>query len=273
MATVGLIAGGGRFPFLVARGVRAAGERVVAVGFPDNTDPALEAEVDAYVRLGMGKLGAVISFFAKQGVDRVVMAGTIAKPRALRDLVPDWRAAKLLPRLRGKGDDALLRAIIGELEKDGFTVSAPHEVVPDLLTPPGVLTRKSPSRETWEDIRYGWPVAKAVGEMDIGQTIVVRRQMVAAVEALEGTDRAVERGCTLAGAGALVLKVCKPGQEVRADLPAAGPDTIKALARGGAACLALEAGKSLFFDRRRALAEAEAAGISVVGVTPDMLAD
>ncbi|EPR37470.1 protein of unknown function DUF1009 [Desulfovibrio sp. X2] len=263
--TVGIIAGGGQFPFLVAEGARAEGCRVAAVGFPRNTDPSLASRVDAYQELRLGQLGKLIAFFRAQGARRVIMAGSVNKARAL-DIRPDLRAAKLLFRLAGKGDDALLRAVAEELEAEGFQVVRAHEVVPGLLTPEGVLTRRSPSEEEWADIRFGWPMAKRIGEMDIGQTIVVRKQVVVAVEALEGTDVAVERGCTLAGPGAVVVKVFKPGQEERVDLPSVGLRTIELLARLQAGCLAVEAGRSLFFDRDEALAMADKAGLVVVGI-------
>lgn len=268
--TVGIIAGGGQFPILVARGVRSSGGRVVAVGFPRNTDSGVAAEVDAFCELKLGQLGRLIDFFRAQGVSRVVMAGTINKARAL-DIRPDWRAAKVLVRLVGKGDDALLRAVATELESEGFPVVGPHEVAPELLTPAGVLTRRAPSDEQWADIRYGWPLAKRVGELDIGQTIVVKKQVVAAVEALEGTDEAVARGLSLAGPGAVVVKVFKPGQEERVDMPSVGLRTIELMARHGAGCLAVEAGRSLFFDREGALALADREGVVVVGVDHSVL--
>ncbi len=268
--TVGIIAGGGQFPFLVARGVRDQGGRVAAVGFARNTDPALAGHVDAYVELKLGQLGKVIDFFRTHQVGRVIMAGAINKARAL-DIRPDLRAAKLLFRLRGKGDDALLRAVAEELESEGFSVVRAHEACPSLLTPRGVLTRRSPSPEEWEDIRFGWPLAKRIGELDIGQTVVVRKQVVAAVEALEGTDAAMERGLSLTGKGGVVIKVFKPGQEERIDLPSVGLRTVELLARHGAGCLAVEAGRSLFFDREKALELADRSGIAIVGMDAALL--
>lgn len=269
--TVGIIAGGGQFPFLVAQGVRERGDRVAAVGFPRNTDPSLVAHVDTYLEVKLGQLGKVIDFFRKQGATRVIMAGAVNKARAL-DIRPDLRAAKLLFKLRGKGDDALLRAVAEELESEGFMVVRAHEACPSLLMPRGVLTRRSPSPEEWEDIRFGWPLAKRIGELDIGQTIVVRKQVVAAVEALEGTDVAIERGLSLAGKGGVVIKVFKPGQEERVDLPSVGLRTIELLARHEAGCLAVEAGKSLFFDRDKAIAMADHAGIAIIGLDDVLLA-
>lgn len=265
METVGIIAGGGQFPFLVARGARARGWRVVAAGFPGNTDPALEAEVDAYRLLKIGQLNKLIKYFSEQGVDRVVMAGTIAKARVM-DMRPDFRAARLLASLATRGDDSLLRALARELESENLPVAMAHEVVPELVTPAGVLTRKKPSAEVVADAVFGWTAAKHVGSLDVGQTVVVKKQVVAAVEALEGTDRAIRRGLELAGKGAVVVKVAKPGQDQRVDLPSVGLGTIELLAELKGACLAVEAGRSLFFDREAALALANRAGVCVIGV-------
>lgn len=264
---LGLIAGGGSFPFLVARGAAAHGYRVVAAGFKRNTDPALAAEVAAYRELGLGQLGGLIDYFKSQGVDQLLMAGTIDKAGAM-DIIPDWRGARALLRLVGKGDDALLRGVIGELESEGFAIRRAHELLPELLTPAGTLCGR-PNQELLADVHFGLDVARRIGGLDIGQTVVVRRQVVAAVEALEGTDKAIARGCQLAGPGAVVVKVCKPGQDQRVDLPSVGLGTVETLVAGKAACLAVEAGRSLFFDREAALTVARKAGLCVIGVGDD----
>jgi DUF1009 family protein len=194
------------------------------------------------------------------------MAGSIAKPKAL-DIRPDLRALKLLGMLRDKGDDVLLRAVARELESEGMPVVSPQDILPSLLTPAGVLTRRKPTDQEAADLRAGWDMAKAVGRLDIGQCVVLKKGVVAAVEALEGTDETVRRGGRLAGPGAVVVKVCKPDQDQRVDLPSVGTETIRTMAEAGATCLGVEAGKSLFFDREAALEQADKAGICVVGVT------
>lgn len=269
--TLGLIAGGGRFPFLIADGARKSGLRVVAVGFRSNTDPGLPAYVDEYQELRLGQLGKLIAFFKSHGVDRVFMGGTINKAGAM-DIIPDFRGARLLLKLGGKGDDALLRAISDELASEGMPVRRAHELIPELLTPEGFLAGRRPSPEIMADVRFGWSMAKELGRLDIGQTVVVRRQVVAAVEALEGTDSAIRRGCSLAGLGAVVVKVFKPGQDERLDLPSVGLTTIETMREAGATCLAVEAGRSLFFDREQALSAASRAGIAVIGVSDSVLA-
>lgn len=267
--TIGVVAGGGQFPFLVARGARDAGYRVAVLGLLDNADPEVAGEADVFDMVGLGKLGKQIKFFKSNGVKRMVMAGTVNKARA-RNMIPDMRAARALLSLPAKGDDAILRLYVSELEKAGLQVLGPHELVPDLLTPAGVLAG-DPSDQTRADAAYGYRIAKEIGRLDIGQTVVIREGVVVAVEALEGTDETIRRGCGLAGQGCTVIKVLKPGQETRADLPSVGLDTVRLLCRLDAACLAVEAGASLFFDRDAALDEARANGLCVLGVDDSFL--
>lgn len=261
---LGLIAGGGRFPQLIAAAAREAGMTVVAAGFPDDTDPAMADAAHVYQRLKIGQLGKLIAHFKRHRVDAVIMAGTINKPRAMH-AVPDWRGAKLVFSLKERGDDAILRAAMAEFETEGMPVLPAHELLPELLTPAGVLAGH-PDEDVMADVRFGWRVAREMGRLDIGQTVVVRGGIVAAVEALEGTDAAIERGCALAGPGAVVVKVCKPGQDARVDLPSLGTGTVGAVVRGKGAALAVHAGRSLFFERETALAQAMAAGLCVIGV-------
>lgn len=270
--TIGIIAGRGQFPALVARGAREAGLRVVICGFHGHTDAALQGEADAFALLHLGQLGKLIDFFLAQGVRKLCFAGAISKPKAL-DIRPDFRAAKVLFRLRSKGDDVLLRAVMGELESEGIAVMQAATLVPGLRAPQGVLSAREPSDEEWADIRYGWPVARIVGRLDIGQCLVLKRGMVVAVEGLEGTDATLRRGGELGGAGCVALKFVKPGQDERIDLPALGSATISILAQYGYTCLALQAGKTLFFDREESIALADRHGIAVVALPDDFMID
>jgi len=256
-------------PFLVADGARRQGLAVAAAGFPDNTDPALAGRVDAFSELKLGQLGKLIAFFKAQSVTRVVLAGSINKPRAL-DIRPDMRAMKLIMRLATRGDDSLLRGVAAELESEGMAVVSALDLVPDLACPAGVLTRKKPGKDQWEDLRYAWPRAKAMGRMDIGQALAVRERMVVAVEGLEGTDACIARAGSLAP-GCVLVKIVKPGQDLRFDLPSVGQKTLEAMAAAGVSCLGVEAGKSLFFDRAAALDFAHTTGLVVVGLTPEVL--
>jgi DUF1009 family protein len=271
--TIGLMAGGGRFPFLVAAGARGHGHRVAVAGLSGQTDPAIAGEADAYTVVHLGQLGRLLAFFKREKVTTLVMAGTVNKARAM-DFRPDWRAARLYFRLHGKakGDDVLLRAVVAAFEDHGFRVAGPHELVPELVTPAGVLSLRAPTAAEWADVRFGYAAARRLGELDIGQTVVVKKQVVVAVEALEGTNACLARAGTLVKGGLTVVKALKPGQETRADLPTVGLDTIRLMARIGATCLAVEAGKSLFFDLAPAINEAQAAGIAVVGMDETNLA-
>ena len=266
MKTLGIIAGSGRFPFLAAQGAAEAGYRVVICGLEDNADPALESVCDAFVMLNVGKFGGLLDFFKRHGASEVCMAGAVNKPKAL-DIRPDWRAAGLLFKLlQKKGDDALLRCVADELATEGFRVIRPDVFTPSLRGAAGVLTRLGPSPEVAGDIRFGFGVARAVGALDIGQCVVVRSGIVVAVEAIEGTDAAIERAGLLGGAGCTAVKTLKPGQDERLDLPSIGMATVEGLIRHKYACLAFEAEKTLFFDREEAVALADKAGFVIVGV-------
>lgn len=263
---VGLISGGRQFPVLVARGVKEAGHRLVVAGFAGHTNPEVYPLADVYRELKLGQVAKLIDFFKQNQVEEAMMAGAINKPGVMDIRHLDARAVKLIFSLKGKGDDAILRAFTTLLESEGITVLPPQAYAPGLMTPPGVLTRRAPDQREWADLRAGGAMARELGRLDIGQCIVLREGIVAAVEALEGTDAAIRRGCELGGAGCVVVKVVKPGQEERVDLPCVGLDTVRLMAKGQATCLGVEAGKSLFFDLESTLAVADKAGIAIVGL-------
>lgn len=265
---VGIIAGGGQFPRLVAESIRASGGRAVICGFHGHTDPELRAVADAFSLVHLGQFNKVLAFLRRQGARRVCMAGAISKPRALQ-FRPDLRALRIVFSLRRKGDDALLRAIIEDFEREGFTVVPASEFAPLLRCPAGRLSRRPPAEEEWQDIRFGWPVGATLGRFDIGQCLVVKQGMVVAVECLEGTDATIRRGAELGGAGCVALKMVKPGQDERADLPSVGLETIRRLVEGQYRCLAVEAGKTLFFDMEAALALADRHDLAIVALTPE----
>jgi hypothetical protein len=268
--TIGLIAGGGQFPLLVAKGAAAQGHRVVAVLFKGHSNEQVSDSVSDCIFLKLGQLTKLIKYFKKNHVTHVVMAGTINKPKAL-DVRPDFRAARIIFKLATKGDDALLRAIASEFESEEMEVVGPHSFAPDLLTPEGLISNRKPSEIETSDLVFGWKVAHELGRMDIGQTIVVREGIVCSVEALEGTDEAIRRGCKLGGKNCSIVKVFKPGQEDRIDMPSIGLRTIQLMKDSGATCLGVEAGKSLFFDLDEAVKLADKAGISIVGLTEDWI--
>lgn len=270
-----LIAGRGRLPLEVARAARRRGRRVEAIGFPGETEPALEAEVERLTWLHLGELGALLGTLRKAGAREAVLAGKVPKTLLYGDpsrLRPDATALALLARLRDRKDDSILGALARFLQEEGVRLGAQAELVPELVAGEGVLGRVAPTPAQRADVAFGWPVAKAIGGLDVGQTVVVHERAVLAVEAIEGTDEAIRRGGLLGGPGACVVKVAKPGQDPRFDLPAIGADTLDVMCEVRAAVLAVEAGATLVLDRERLLAAADAAGIAVLGVAPGELA-
>jgi DUF1009 family protein len=269
---IGLIAGKGQFPLLFAQAARRQGLEVVAVAHQGETDPALESLVHQCHWIFVGQLGKLIRAFKAAGVSRAVMAGGVSRGRLFRDFRPDFKALSLVRRVGAGHDDRLLREVAAELEQEGITILSPLLYLEDLLAPPGCLTRRRPSSAELEDIAYGFEIAQAVGRLDLGQCVVVRRQVVTALEAIEGTDDTIRRGGRLAGPGAVVVKVCKPGQDLRFDLPSVGKGTIETMREVEAGVLAVEAGKTLVFDREEMVALADLAGIAIWGVAPDTAA-
>lgn len=269
METVGLIAGNGRFPIIFARTARAAGMRIVAVAHEGETPPELGDDVDALTWIKVGQLDAIIQAFRAHGVARAVMAGGIRKTALMEHFAPDERGMRFLSRLRAWSDDAVLRGVAGELEAEGIAVVESTLFLGSILTPVGCLTGVEPSEEQWRDIGYGREVAKGIGRWDVGQTVVVKSKVVLAVEAIEGTDAAMRRGGALGRGGAVAVKVSKPGQDLRFDVPAVGLETVAVCREAGIAVLALEAGKTLLLDREAFLAAARDAALVVVGIGPD----
>ncbi len=232
------------------------------------TDPALESLARECHWIAVGQLGKLIRAFKEAGVTKAVMAGGLSRGRLFREFWPDLRALSLIRRVGAGHDDRLLRGVAAELEKDGITVVSPLLYLDEMVARPGRLTRRQPTSKEQKDIGYGIAIARAVGRLDLGQCVVVHRQVVVALEAIEGTDDTIRRGGTLAGPGAVVVKVSKPGQDLRFDLPAVGRNTIQVMAEVKAAVLAVEAGNTLMFDREEMLALADRTGIAVWGVAP-----
>lgn len=263
---LGLIAGNGRFPLLFADAAKKAGFTVTAVAHRGETPEALDEHVDEVCWIKVGQLGHMIDHFKSAGVDSVVMAGGIKKTRMFTEYRPDWRAVKVLARVRHFKDDVLLRALANELESEGITVGDATQYLPSLIAAKGVMTTE-PSSDQWDDIRFGVTMVKALGRLEIGQCVVVKRRTVLAVEAIEGTDEAIRRGGALAHGGAVIVKMANPQQDLRFDIPTVGPTTIASMQEVDAAVLAVEAGKTLMIDKAELLHAARQARISVVGVT------
>ncbi len=263
---IGIIAGGGHFPLLFAKAAREAGRRVVVIAFRGETDEEVTAGADAVCWIKLGQLGKIVQFFEKERVGETVFLGTITKTRIFRDVIPDMKALSLWNKIDRKQDDAILRAVAGHLEQEGIRVVESTRYLQHLLFPCGVLSKRKPNKSHWQDIKLGWKAAKAIGKIDIGQCVVVRDSTVVAVEAIDGTDATIIRGGELAKEKAVVVKVCKPGQDFRFDLPATGPKTIRSMRRVNASVLAVEAGRSLIFEQEEMIRAANEAGIVVVGV-------
>jgi len=264
---IGIVYGAGELPIAVALGAKAMGFKVVAIALEPVADSSLEPYADEHSSVNVGKLGHIIKALKKSGVSEAVIAGKIPKTVLYEGKVrPDLRAVKVLIGLRDRADDSMINAVSGEFQKDGITLRGITDFCGPLITAEGALTRKGPTRAERKDMEFGRKIAKEVGRLGIGQTVVVKGRAVMAVEAIEGTDEAIRRGGRLAGPGAVVVKVSRPHQDMRFDLPAAGLKTLDVMAEVGVRVLALEAGKSIIIAKDTFIQRAEEAGISVVGV-------
>lgn len=276
---LGLIAGNGRFPFLLLDAARAHGAEVVVAAIKEETDPEMNARaaVDPGIRvhwLSLGELSRLIDTFHEEGVTRAVMAGQVKHKQIFSGIRPDWRLAKLLLSLRTKNTDMLLGAIAKVLGDEGIELISSTSYLEPLLAKPGVLTARAPSEQEQHDIAYGREVALAIAGYDIGQTVVVASEACVAIEAMEGTDAAIERAGalmqTLDGEASTldrsltVVKVAKPSQDMRFDVPVIGIHTIETMRKAHATCLAIEAHRALIFDFDNVLTIANSVGIAIV---------
>ncbi|MEJ2134283.1 MAG: UDP-2,3-diacylglucosamine diphosphatase LpxI [Desulfofustis sp.] len=263
---IGIIAGGGQFPLLFIEAARKAGRKIYVVAHRSETDELVAQAADEACWVKLGQLGKIIKFFKQNLVGETVFLGTITKTQIFRDVMPDIKALTLWNKIDTKQDDAILRAVARALEEEGVKVLESTLYLEHLLFPKGVLTRKKPSKAQRRDIEFGWRNARAIGKLDIGQCVVVRDCSVVAVEAIEGTDAAIMRGGALAKEEAVVVKLRKPNQDFRFDLPATGTTTIETIRQVKGAVLAVEAGQSLLFDRAQMIEAANRSGIVVVGI-------
>lgn len=270
---LGLIVGAGRFPFLVADGARAAGRTIAAVGLKGLADPTIREHVDCFRWSGVVRLGRWLSYFRKMGVHDAIMAGSVRKSdmyvrfRLLR-FFPDLTSLKLwFFEVPDRRNDTILRAVADHMARKGVVLTSCIQYCPDHVPRAGVLTRRTPTAAQEKDIAFGWRIAKEMGRLDIGQSIAVKEQEVVAVEAIEGTDRMIERAGQLCRHGGWTLiKVAKPDQDLRFDVPTVGPQTIENLGRNGAKALVIEADKTLVVDRAELIERADRLGIVVVAM-------
>lgn len=261
----GLIAGNGQFPFLVVEGARRAGEQLAVVAIKEETDPRIDEVADTVQWVGIGQLGKMLSFFKEQGVAKAIMAGQVRHVQIFSGAMPDMRMVKMLWNLPRRNTDALIGAVAAELEKEGVELIDSTFFIRDQLAAEGVLTRRKPSDEEQQNIRYGIDIAHRIAGLDLGQTIVIRSRACVAIEAMEGTDATIRRAGELANGKLTVVKVAKPDQDMRFDVPVVGVPTIEAMIDAGASCLSITAGKTLIFDGEEMLALADKNKIAIVG--------
>jgi DUF1009 family protein len=272
--TIGLIAGQGALPVLVAQGIRAAGHRVACIGLADQYVPELPALCDDFAEAGVVRLGRWLRLARRFGVREAVMVGRVSKARMHDPLrffrqLPDWRAIDLWYRkLRHDRRSAtLLTVLADDLAKEGLVLIDSTTYIPDQMATEGVLTRRQPTAEQRSDIEFAWPLLRQVGALDIGQAIAVREKDVIAVEAVEGTDRMIERAGELCRRrGWTLVKTARPGHDMRADVPTIGVSTVERMHAAGGGCIAVGAGRVILVDRPAVLAAAERLGIAIVGV-------
>ena len=263
---IGLIAGNGKFPFLVIEGAHRAGAEVAVAAIREETDPSIEKIADRFTWVGIGQLGKMLKFFKNEGVDKAIMAGQVKHVQIFSNAIPDVRMLKMLLRLPKRNTDALIGAVAGELASEGIELIDSTHFLQDQLPSVGTLTRRAPDDRERSDIEYGLGVATEIARLDLGQTIVVRDRACVAIEAMEGTDAVIRRAGELVRGRLTVVKIAKPDQDMRFDVPVVGVPTIESMIVARATCLCLTAGKTLMFDRQQMIGLANKHKIAIVAV-------
>jgi DUF1009 family protein len=261
----GMIAGNGSFPFLVLDGARRAGVDLAIVAIKEETDPRIDSGNENVTWVGIGQLGKMISFFKQRGVNQVVMAGQVKHAQLFSGALPDLRMVKMLWRLPRRNTDALIGGVAAELANDGIELIDSTHFIKEHLAPEGVMTKRVPTEVEQANIEYGLHIAREIARLDLGQTIVVRAQACVAIEAMEGTDATIRRAGELAKGKLTVIKVAKPDQDMRFDVPVVGVPTVQAMIDAGATCLSVTAGKTLIFDRQEMMDLADSNKITIIG--------
>ena len=261
----GLIAGNGRFPFLVLEAARSQGIDMVVAAIKEETSPDIERQARTVHWLSLGQLGKLIKTFKAEGVNKAIMAGQVKHKQIFSGILPDLKMMQVLASLATRNTDSLIGAVARVLEDEGIHLIESTLFLEPLLPRPGVLTKRPPSEDEQKDLEYGYKLARELGRLDVGQTVVVADAACVAVEAMEGTDAVIQRAAGLANGRALrVVKLAKPNQDLRFDVPVIGIPTVEVLRRSGATAMAIEAGKTLMIDRDELLREADAAAITIV---------
>jgi DUF1009 family protein len=270
----GLIAGNGRFPFLVLEGARSQGIEMAVIALREEASPELEKVANRLHWVSLGELSKAISLMKQEGVNRAVMAGQVKHNKIFSSIRPDWKLAKLLLALQRKNTDSLIGAVAKVFEEEGIALVDSTLFLKPLLPDVGVLTWRAPNEHEAADIEYGLGVARHTAAMDIGQTVVIADRACVAVEAMEGTDETITRAARYAeGRPLVVVKVSKPNQDMRFDVPVVGLPTVEAMKRAGATALAIDAERTLLFDREKLIEIADAAGITIQAFPPVLVAE
>ena len=273
METLGLLAGIGHLPVDVAQSARALGYKVVAIAVVADTDPELPENADVFYTINVGKVGKILQTLKQHGVKNVTMIGKVTKEVLYKNgvMIPDLTTIRVLASLPDRKDDTIMNAIVKLIEDKGMHVMDQTVLIQPLLPEPGVLTKRKPTEQEWEDMRFGFRMAKELGRLDIGQTVVVKNRAVMALEAIEGTDACILRGGFLGKGGVVVAKTAKPAQDNRFDMPSVGTTTLTSMIHAGATGIVIEAGRTLLVDRKRTLAMAEEKGITIVSMSESEL--
>jgi DUF1009 family protein len=268
-----LIAGNGRFPFLVLEGARSQGIDMAVIALREEASPELEKVAQRLHWISLGELGKGLELMHQEGVNKAVMAGQVKHNKIFSGIRPDWKMAKLLFSLPLKNTDSLIGAVASVLHSEGIELVDSTAFLKPLLPAPGVLTRRAPDEREAADIAYGRRIAQQVAALDLGQTVVVREGACVAVEAMEGTDETIERAARITGGNLVVVKVSKPRQDMRFDVPVVGLPTVEVMKRSRATALAIDAHRTLLFDRAQLIAAADAAGIAIEAFAPEAPAE
>ena len=260
---LGLIAGNGKFPFLVLEGARKAGAEVAVAAIREETDPEIERAAESVTWVGLGQLGKMLRFFKNEGVEKAIMAGQVKHVQIFSGAIPDMRMLKMLLRLPKRNTDALIGAVADELAAEGIELIDSTFFLKDQLPQTGILTKRAPDERERGDIEYGLEIAREIARLDLGQTIVIRDRACVAIEAMEGTDAVIRRAAELVRGRLTVVKIAKPDQDMRFDVPVVGVPTIESMVASGATCLCVTAGKTLIFDRQEMIALANKSKIAI----------
>ena len=273
METLGLLAGIGHLPVDVAQSAKKLGYKVVAIAVVADTDPELPENADVFYTINVGKVGKILQTLKQHDVKNVTMIGKVTKEVLYKNgvMIPDLTTIRVLASLPDRKDDTIMNAVVKLIEDKGMHVMDQTVLIQPLLPEPGVLTKRKPTEQEWEDMRFGFRMAKELGRLDIGQTVVVKNRAVMALEAIEGTDACILRGGFLGKGGVVVAKTAKPAQDNRFDMPSVGTTTLTSMIHAGATGIVIEAGRTLLVDRKRTLAMAEEKGITIVSMSESEL--